>query len=347
MPTNKKPRKRIVTTFEEPEPESIPVLDDPDEETLSGIVNQFGPGDVSIKVYKLLPTGREYCYTAGPETNEETIRASGYGPGKYLMQVLINGEFRKAIPIGIAAIQTPSGVPVQQGESPMMQVLLSRLSQLEQRLSNPREQEPINAVADALVKLNTLGGRSDLIITVETIIKCQEIGQDLGGKGGDDWKGILADVVKEAMPVIGSVLAQRAVQNGGMAGTPAPTQAALPPAQEVNVEEQMKAQLKAGIDFLKQMAIIPDSDPGLWVDVIVARRNEQAYAQLIHKAIAEEFSAFIAIDPTISSPEYQPFFRSIYDGIRSVFSSSHPVADDPKRPTGNKGNTKGNGRASA
>src|SRR5262249_34701231 len=170
MPTNKKPRKRIVTTFEEPEPESIPVLEDPDEETLSGIVNQFGPGDVSIKVYKLLPTGREYCYTAGPETNEETIRASGYGPGKYFMQVLINGEFRKAIPIGIAAIQTPGGAPtVASGDSPMMQMLLGRLSQLEQRLSNPREQEPINAVADALVKLNTLGGRSDPIITVETI----------------------------------------------------------------------------------------------------------------------------------------------------------------------------------
>src|SRR5262245_26363189 len=127
MPTNKKPRKRIVTTFEEPEPESLPALElDPDEETLSGIVNQFGPGDVSIKVYKLLPTGREYCYTAGPETNEETIRASGYGPGKYLMQVLINGEFRKAIPIGIAAIQTPGATPSAPGDSPMMQMLLSR-----------------------------------------------------------------------------------------------------------------------------------------------------------------------------------------------------------------------------
>src|SRR5215470_15028819 len=208
LPT-KKPRKRIVTTFEDAEPAeaSVPALElDPDEETLSSIMGQFGPGDVVIKVYRQTPNGLEYLYPAGPEVNEESVRAS-CGPGRYILKVIISGEFRKAIPINIG--QTLQQQQGGNGGAPgydFQRMIFDRLQQLEQRLLQPQaEREPINSVADALVKLNTLGGRTDPLITVETIMKCIEIGKELGGKGGDDWKGIIADVAKEAMPVVGSL----------------------------------------------------------------------------------------------------------------------------------------------
>src|SRR5262249_24360090 len=103
----KPPRKKIVTTRYETEPEpvipSVPAFEeDPDEEALSGILSQFGPGDVAIKVYREGPNGQQFLYRAGADVNEESI-AARCGPGKYTLKVIINGEFRKAIPIEIGS----------------------------------------------------------------------------------------------------------------------------------------------------------------------------------------------------------------------------------------------------
>jgi len=321
------------------------VEDDPDEETLTSIVNKFGPGGVVIKVYKLTSQGKDFCFIADPGVNEEVIREAGYGPGRYAIHVEINGEFRKSIPLGIAA---PISGPGASPQDAMTKMLLDRLAQLEMRLvQQPREREPISEITNAAVQLANL--TKDTSPPWQTMMEVFKLGLETAKSGGDSSGGWLEDIAKGLGPALVPVIAgavQRQQAGGGMAGQPVPPQpqtGVVP----VNVDEQLKARLKVGIDFLKQMAIVPEADPGLWVDVIVARRNEGEYAHLIHKAIKEEFSAFVEIDPDLARPEYEPFFRAIHDGLRSVFKAAHPVDDDTKRPAGHKGNPKGNGRASA
>lgn len=103
------------------------------------------------------------------------------------------------------------------------------------------------------------------------------------------------------------------------------------------------AMLKQGLNYMKRKALA-GSDPGLYIDIVIDNRDEPLYGQLIRRILESDFSAFAAIDPDIARPEYEPFFRAIYDGVRSVFIQPHPVESAAGGENGNGGNIEKDGR---
>jgi hypothetical protein len=221
----------------------------------------------------------------------------------------------------------------------LLKMLMDQNARLEQRLLNQsgQEREPINALADAMLKLSQLQQAQAPPMPIETIMKAIELGKSLSGEG--DWKSELLGVVKESMPAI-----QTMMQSARP--TPAP---GAPPPQQISAESEevmLQSQLKMGIDFLKRKCVA-GSDSGLYIDWIIDNCEVSPYAQLIHSVISQPFSAFVQIDPEIGKPPYEAFFHSLYDGLRSAFKRPDSESMDTSGPTGNAPNPKSNGAASA
>lgn len=341
--------KKIRRTSPPHEDYDLPRVDYPDESSTEGsiqkLLSQFGDGEIVAKVYELRPSGEE-CFlrvipSPTPEkVSEESIRAGNHGRGgKFVLRFLVDGELRSTQQLLIA--DDPSAASVLSGNGtsdPTLQLLLQKITALEIQLANRQnpEREPINNLADAMLKLQQLQApKQDT--SLDTILKCIEIGKSLGGGGGSDWGSIIKDVVKEIGPTIAPLIMSAA--NGGVQrpGLPAGTNGG----DSAMVEEQM---LKQGIAFLKKKCMMR-SDPGLYVDMVIDNAEEFPYSRLVHIATTQEFSAFTNLDPELGQEPYQTFFKTIYDGLRSNFGRTNSVDVDSGRTDGNENNPSGNGGA--
>jgi len=194
------------------------------------------------------------------------------------------------------------------------------MTQLEQRLTVQPAREPINDLADAMLKLQTMTQpqQSRAEMSPETILQWVQLGRELGSGGSDE---SLAGMLKEIAPAaIQALFAAR--------GVTSPQQlAGMQPANGNggNVDAMLQLKLKAGIAFLKRKCL-NNGDPGLYVDFIVGNQDEPEFQHLIHAAVTKEFSAFVQIDPEIGKEPFEAFFKSIYDGVRQVVSESNTVA---------------------
>jgi hypothetical protein len=211
----------------------------------------------------------------------------------------------------------------------MFKMFQAQNERLERQLQQ-QNREPLGAMADTLIKLDQLrGGQKEL--PADVIMRAIELGKSVGGGSGEgDFTLKILDLLKESLPTIKGLIGSFASRNGGAATTEA----------VVNDEEM----LKVGLTYLKKKALA-GSDPALYVHVIVDNRDETLYDKLIHRILESDFSAFAAIDADISRPEYEPFFRSIYNGIRSVFIESSAVEVDTVREGGDAGNLASDGKS--
>lgn len=314
-----------------PMPDDFELPPDPDEETIASIVDQFGPGDLQIKVYKIKEGSPEYCTTLGSpaEANEEHIRGLGYGAGKFLLKIIIDGVFKKSIPIAIAEKQ---GSGSSGGESQIMKMMMEQMNRMEQRLSAaPRE--PLSELASAMAQLQGMMPKPQEL-TPDTILKWIEVGKEIGGgaSGGDSFTGMLKEIAPAALQAL-----VRARGNGGMAG-----HIDSPPSNEAEAKMFAEMRLKMGIAFLKKKCLA-GSDPLLYLEMILDNRDEAEFQQLIHACLTSDFSAFVQIDPTINDEPFEPFFRAIYDGIRSPPGANDSVDDNSTGKGGDHGDFGNNG----
>jgi len=309
----------------------------PPETTADNILKQFGPG-VQIKVYKVVRGLRQYCgYLTTWSNIEEDVAALGFGSGEYSISILEDGEVKHVMPLGIA--EKVMGAVATSGD-PSLRVLLDQMARLIDRLANPpqREREPVNDLADALVKMHGMVQQPQSTqLTPATIMEWIQLGKELAGSpggGGDDLWSVLKEI---GAPIIQGVMAAR---NGQQVN---PQQIAAPQQQsEGQMRAMLEAKLKLGIMFLKKKALA-GSDPELYVDLIVDNRESEDYATLIHTILNGVFSAFIQIDPVINREPFEQFFRAVYDGVRSVFTQKDSVEAAVTGPKGNNGNISHNG----
>ncbi len=334
------PRKPIPVSPEgEPYPMSEPLRD----ETLSSVMRGFSTGEVMLKVYKIQGQEKEYCcYMENPDNlTEQTIADLGYGSGKYVLHILIDGEFKTAYTMRIAT--KPQDAQAGSGESTITKLLLERLAALENRLlSAPAQQrEPINDLADALVKLNQLNGaqrEQPREVPVETIMRAIELGKTLNG-ADDSAMGIFKEIAREAGPPLIQAFVQSRQQQQQQGQQMEP-----PRIPALNPEQLREAQLKEGLAYLKKKCL-SGADPGLFTDWIIGNVEDPDYGFLVHKVISETFETFSGHDPEIATPPFVEFFRAIYDGLRSAFSPSNPVVTDTGGTGGHKSNPASNGKS--
>lgn len=345
---------------------------DPAEQSYTAFIAGFSEAKgCRVKVHRQTPRGRQYCFTGTPEEidSEETIRLFhakqpyAHEDGLYYLSVEVNGELRSCFPVNIAP---QVGAPEQQhqqasgGMAEMLRIVQAQNERLERILTDrTREQPPMLEMVQGLQALDQLRGSQQPQLPIDTLMKAIELGQKMNGAGVpvDSWEAMLRDVIKESAPTLVPMLLTM-FKGNPQQQVPAQLQHAAVPAdrkeapmmnpeqqQQDQQEQAMKEALKAAIQFLKNKAK-RNSDPGLYVDMIVDNREDPLYARLISDILEKDFSAFATIDPEIEKPEYDAFFRFIYNGIRSVFDQSRTVANDTSGKTGNKGDAANNGAAS-
>lgn len=342
----RKPRVRKVVTVhesdEEEEQYTPPLVIDPAEESYAAFVGKFSQEDVIVKVQRETPTGREYCFRGTPsEIDDETIRLYhakqpyAHEVGKYSLQVFVHGEPRNAFPVHIAPQIATPGTEKESGGFTQRDFMLDffqkqneRLErQLERLQERPQNQEPIGALADAMLKLRTLQGEQGPSVSLDTIMKAVELGRTLNPNGETDWKPLLLEVVKDAMPTLQGLLGALATRNGGGGN----------PEQIAGGDVNEEAALRGVFQFLKKKCLA-GSDPGLYIDVVVDNRDDPTYQKLIAAVRSRDFSAFTAIDAEVGKEPFLSFFRFIYDGLRRAFSGQNQVGADTGGESGNSGN---------
>lgn len=353
-PSNK--NQRVVITRREIEDDDIeerpaPSIEmDPAEETYAAYVRSQGKDGVVVKVYRQTQRGRQYCYLGNPdEIDDENVRLyhskQPYAreEGMYYLDVFVHGERRNSFPLPIAPqVSTPGSDTAHSSNNGMetvVRLLQEQNARLESRLMTVQQQErePIGALADAMLKLQQIqGGSGGNQMSADTLLKAIELGRTMGGDGGGDtWQRLLADVVREGMPVIVPLLQglmqKQTTPNGG------PPMAIT--GQQVSAAEI--AAFKKLTGFLKKKCLA-GSEPALYVELVLDNQDE--YGQLLHWINAQEFSAFAALDPEIASEPYKAFFEFLFNGLRQATKGKNQVGPAEAGKTGDASNTPANGK---
>jgi hypothetical protein len=339
MATRKRTRVTEYVDGEDERPEILP--GDPAEETYAAFMAKWGREGAKVRVYRVTPQGKQYCFLGTPEEiDPESLRlfhakqSYAHETGSYLIEVEVNGEVRSPFPILIAPQTNAPGVPEASSAGGAMGEVLKMMAAQNARLEQlllSRNQEPLGSMADTLIKLDQLRGNQQKELPADVIMRAIELGRSVGGGGGEgDTTLKVLELLKESLPavlpVVKGIVGSLTQRNGG-GGEEVPV---------INDEFL----LKQGLTYLKKKALA-GSDPGLYVDLIVDNREEPLYEKLIRRILETDFSAFAAVDAEISRPEYEPFFRTLYDGIRSVFIEPNTVEVDSSGEGGNASNSPG------
>ncbi len=329
-------RKRITRVTEEDVPDENErhdekLLEDPGNETLDYVLKGFDSRDgLEVKYYRVTHTGSAFVGSF-PDLVPETQLQEWYPEGgRYEVRFYIHGEFRDRRFVNIAP---RPGAHVGNGSSGsavegLLREQLAMMREEIRDMRNNRNGQSSSAaeLAQAVGALKELIGpqQNNLESTINTSIMLAKLIRGIPEED-DSFGGIVKGVVKESGPALLQALLQK--PNGA-----APPQQ-LNPAPTVDPMEQMKLMLRGAIIFLKKKCL-SGSDPGLYIDFVLDNREEERFAILIHHVLNSEFDVFTALDAEIAKPLYSEFFRTIYDGIRSAFGGSNPVASDTGGPRG-------------
>ena len=344
-----RPRKIVTTEFEDEAPSGTPwtpadVGPLPPDDDVQQIVGAIGGTAVEVKVSKVSNPNAGYCYTVdeGQQIDYEFIRET-WGGGRFVAKIFKSGVFQTQVPFAIAeklnAQAGNVGGVAAGGELQirLMQQQIDFLKDLALQRSN-QPQSSIGELADAIQKLGLMnGGGSEK--SIELLMKGFEVGQKIaGGSGGSsDWM----DLLKEALPMVRDVVASRA-------NIPAPAQpVAMIPEETTMVNplqpENVSDLIRAGIAYLKRKAA-QGVDADLFIDLLIANRDDPQYSHVIEYVLANDFVVITALDPDIDKPgPLRSWFRSFYDGLRSEFGPTDPVAVDTGGTGGNVGDAASHG----
>lgn len=333
-------RKTIIYDDDDGSKQDVPT--DPAEESYSAFMAKWGRDGAKVRVYRMTPQGKQYCYLAAPEeVDPESIRLYHakqelfrHEIGNYLVEVELNGEVRPPFSVVIAPQASAPGVPDSNGGGVMermFQMLQQQNERLERQLTT-QNREPIGQLADAMVKIDQLRGAGKSELPIDALMRAIELGKSMSGSDSDSWMSLIKEVAPMVAPALTQIAGSLMHRNGNAGALPAGS-------EPVMNDDDI---LKMGIDYLKKKAL-GGKDPGLYIDLVISDADDALYAKLIHRILNNDFPAFAAIDPEISQPQYEPFFRALYDGLRSYYTQQNPVESDTGGKSGNGGNIKPDG----
>lgn len=328
-----------------------PMLSDPAEDTYQSYVSQNGQDGVVVKVYRQTEKGKLYCFMGAPnEINDESVRLYharqvwGREEGMYYLKVLVHGEFRSEFPLPIAPqVATPGAAPGGGdggADQTIVRMLMEQNARLEALLmrGGQQEREPLSSTVDALYKLDQMRGQKEL--PIDSLMKAIELGKSIAGGNpveGSEWMGLL----REAMPAINGLIGSVMQRNNGVGQA----QQIAAGGQQVGApnEAMLQAQLRAAIAFLKKKCLA-GSHPQLYIEVVADNYEDDAtYQELVRRVSTQDFPEFAAIDPEIAKPPFEPFFKFIFDGLRSRFKPENPMEPSIEREGGDAPNVASNG----
>lgn len=336
------PRKKKTTTITEEIPDVLetPEVTEaelfPEEETLSQVLEQFGPANVRIKVSKNTLKGPAYCYSTDGDIDEDFIQAE-YGGGTYACRIFIDGHFKRKVMLTIADRMNPATKPnnttnVENLQLQMMREHNTMMARLLEKAFGGGNTTPIVELTDAMARVHTMTGGGGQRNQMDDFLKGFEMALKVNGNGGGapDWKSELLDVARDVLKPVVPILAQQYLKP---AAQPEQTGETMPQAQLT--ADVIRQQLALGIAWLKPK-VLKNADPGLYIDLVVD--NAEEYRPFIHFVLTQDFVEFARIDAELASEPYATWFKHFYDGLRSAFAPEDNVDADTGRTDGNAGN---------
>jgi hypothetical protein len=303
-----------------------------DLETLTDVMEQYGQTGKLLKVYR---ESGEFCYQS--DTVDEAFIQKHFGGGGYRIRLFLNGKYKKTIPISCAAPIVENGNGNGNGNSSdHHRDFLEKLVLAQIASGGGSNKAPsITELTTALANLDGLRGKQESAMDLfqKGVSFAKEI-FDMKTPGSGDWKSELISAAKDALPVVGGIIASRS-------GVPAmPTKD--PNALVTATPEQQVEAIKQGLVYLKKQCL-KGVDPKLIVDWV--DNNAEDYQPLIHNVLNLPFEKFVEIDAEIGNEPFKQWFTGLFDGLRSAFVTVDTVDMDSAGESGdsddigNDGNT--------
>jgi hypothetical protein len=358
----KAPRKKKTTTVVEeiPAGESSHIEDEengPTEldfsleevrsaEQFQAIIEQFPDAGITAKLYD---SEGKYCYRVpDPASIDEDVIRKRCGAGDFNLRIYVNGKYRQAIPLPIRQLlssesdNNANSLPGVVSFDTRHSEFLERQAQRNHELllaaigSKNSSGTSVTDLVAALSQLDGLRGKPEN--ATDILMKGIQLAQSLEGK--TDWKTDVLRTVQDIAPKALDLLSGKQVPGPVPGGQPTmpinpQQQSALPP----------DAIIKAGLGFLKKKAI-GGVDPELIVDWIEANAEDEQYQILLHAVFTLSFEDVVKYDPEIGTGPFLPFFRQLYDGLRSRFSPANSMDVDSRGIMGDSDNAGNNGQSS-
>lgn len=309
-----------------------------DIEALRNVMEQYGATGETYKVYRVTPTGQEFCFMN--DTLDETFIQRNYGGGDFRVRVFIGGKFKMFLPLKIAAplnVENNNGNgSAVRGEERHQKFLETMLLAMMQNQGN--HGSSIAELTTALANLDAMRGKQET--TMDLFMKGVTFAKDIIKNDGEprDWKSELVSVAKDAVP--GLVPLVGAIMGGNKPVQPNPVAVTDPNALS---EQQQIAALQGGLTYLKKQCM-KGTDPDLIINWVVS--NSEEYQALIHYVLNLPFEKFVEIDAQIGTEPFKSWFTELFDGLRQEFIPSDNLDGNPARDVGNDNNPGNNGKSS-
>ena len=286
-----------------------------DLEALTDVMEQFGQTGQLLKLYR---DNGQYCYQS--DAIDEAFIQKHFGGGDYRIRVFFNGKYKKTFPVAIAAAMNtgePNGNGNHSGDRHsefLEKLLLTMIS------SNGASKGPsITELTTALANLDGLRGKqeSGMDLFQRGVTFAKEI-MDMKSPGNGDWKSELVSAAKDALPIVGGILASKS----GVSSMPTPKN----PNELVTAsQEQQIEAIRQGLAYLKKQCL-KGVNPELIVEWV--ENNAEDYQPLIHNVLNLPFEKFVEIDAEIGNEPFKQWFTGLFNGLRSAFVPDNTVGMD-------------------
>jgi hypothetical protein len=343
--TMTKGKRKKTTTVVEEIPEGLPQPGEEEEpqevdfsleevrtaEQLASIMEQFPESGITAKLYD---EKGAFCYRLpDPASIDEEVIRKRCGAGDFNIRIYANGKYRQTIPLPIRALN-PENPTVGTGNPDTHTAFLEKalLLLMEKQATVPQQQTGPNLtdLTSALASLDQLRGKQ------ESTMDIFQRGLDFAERisGNTDWKTDLIRTAKDALPMISQTVLSATRGMGSGPSIADPTK----PQVEENAVPQLppEAIVKQALVYLKKKCV-NGMDPELIIDWI--RENAEDYQPIIHAFFTMEFADIAKYDPEIGTGPFLPWFKQLYDGVRSAFSVPNSMGDDTGGSMGNGDNT--------
>lgn len=336
--------RTIITKVDEP------IVDDaeeevPPEDDIGTFVRNVGGDAASVKVYRIEGSRmRVVASDVPPAMCTEGWLQLEHGEGTYQVRLVDSqGNYIKSKqiyvgPPGISQqleiarkraelkkISNGEVMPSSNGNNELqLQLLREELNSQRQimveliralAVKNESAQPSATSVSELAQVLQLGREMSNPASQLGEIINVFKQGLEIGASGGVPEKPMWMTVVEEIGKVLPAIV-KPAVKPSDI---PAASAAEQIPVQAG--EDMSKVLLRQGIAYLKGRAE-RGTDPGLWVDVIVQNLDEPQWKPFV-ALLEKPYEEIASIDPDLSRPPYQQFFRAIYDGVKQALSETN------------------------
>jgi hypothetical protein len=294
-----------------------------DAETVDQILRDNG---ISNVIYRFYDNDGGYCYSS-PELDYDRARRETKGGKHCKLGVFVGNKLIRMVPFPLAPID-PVPIPAvpPQAFSSDMTFLKDLLLKLVEARPVGTAGPSLAELTGALANLDTLRGKQES--TMDLFMKGMEFAQSAGGQ--TDWKTDALRTVRDIAPqVLGAI--------NGYRGAPSLNNEQQPLVNEMPPD----AVIKAGIQYLKKKAIA-GVDPELIIEWV--SNNGEEYEALLRVVLNSEFADFVKFDPEIGTEPFVSWFKPLFDGLRSAFSTPNPVDDHSGGNMGDSGNVRDNGQ---